>query len=118
MPRTAPQSPNATLAEQQAYFAEHGFVVLRGVIDQGLCGQISEHVMQNMQPLVGPAEFEADVGYPGAPVSRDAPGGKTPRRLLHAYALRRTEDAGDPASGCARATATDGRFRLSVAVSP
>ena len=53
MPRTAPQSPNATLAEQQAYFAEHGFVVLRGVIDQGLCGQISEHVMQNMQPLVG-----------------------------------------------------------------
>lgn len=86
MPRTAPQSPNATLAEQQAYFAEHGFVVLRGVIDQGLCGQISEHVMQNMQPLVGPAEFEADVGYPGAPVSRDAPGGKTPRRLLHAYA--------------------------------
>ena len=39
-----------------------------------------------LDPLLGPAEFEADVGYPGAPVSRDAPGGQTPRRLLNAYA--------------------------------
>ena len=86
MPPIAPQPPDATLAEQKAYFAEHGFVVLRGVIDQAMRAQLCEHIMQNMEPLVGPAEFEADVGYPGAPENRDAPGGKTPRRLLHAYA--------------------------------
>ena len=86
MPPIAPQSPDATLAEQKAYFAEHGFVVLRGVIDQAMRAQLCEHIMQNMEPLVGPAEFETDVGYPGAPENRDAPGGKTPRRLLHAYA--------------------------------
>ena len=86
MPPIARQPPNATLAEQKAYFAEHGFVVLRDVVDQGTRAQLCEHIMGDMEPLVGPAEFEADVGYPGAPESRDAPGGKTPRRLLHAYA--------------------------------
>ena len=86
MPPIAPQPPNATLAEQKAYFAEHGFVVLRDVVDQETRGQLCEHIMQNMDPLVGPVEFEADVGYPGAPESRHAPGGKTPRRLMHAYA--------------------------------
>ncbi len=86
MPPIAPQPANATLAEQRAYFAEHGFVVLPDVIDQTMRAQLCEHIMQNMDPLVGPAEFEADVGYPGAPENRHAPGGKTPRRLLHAYA--------------------------------
>ena len=33
-----------------------------------------------------PAEYEADLHYPGAPPSRDAPGGRTARRLLQAYA--------------------------------
>lgn len=40
------------------------------------------HLVQAVAPL----EFEADVKYPGAPVSRDAPGGRTVRRLLQAYA--------------------------------
>jgi phytanoyl-CoA hydroxylase len=33
-----------------------------------------------------PVEYEADLHYPGAPPSRDAPGGRTVRRLLQAYA--------------------------------
>ena len=33
----------------------------------------------------GPLEREADVGYPGAPDSSEAPGGRTVRRLLRAY---------------------------------
>lgn len=33
-----------------------------------------------------PVEFEADIGYPGAPRSRDALGGQTVRRLRGAYA--------------------------------
>ena len=38
-----------------------------------------------LQPLRGPAEFEVDVQYPGAPGDRLSEGGHTPRRLLHAY---------------------------------
>ena len=41
--------------------------------------------MAALEPLEGPAEFEAEVGYAGAPRSREAPGGDTPRRLLNAY---------------------------------
>jgi len=36
--------------------------------------------------LIAPIEYEADVRYPGAPASHDAPGGRTVRRLLQAYA--------------------------------
>lgn len=35
-----------------------------------------------LNPLQGPIEYEADVGYPGAPQSRSDVGGETPRRLL------------------------------------
>lgn len=35
---------------------------------------------------VAPVEYEADVGYPGAPTSKEARGGHTIRRLLQAYA--------------------------------
>ena len=38
-----------------------------------------------LDPLTGPVEFEADVGYPGARLPGQA-GDATPRRLLHAYA--------------------------------
>jgi phytanoyl-CoA hydroxylase len=34
---------------------------------------------------VPPLEYEADVGYPGAPTSRDSAGGLTARRLRDAY---------------------------------
>ena len=36
--------------------------------------------------MVAPVEYEADLHCPGAPASRDAPGGATVRRLLQAYA--------------------------------
>jgi len=40
------------------------------------------HLAAQTQPL----EYEAQVKYPGAPVSLDAPGGRTVRRLLQACA--------------------------------
>lgn len=39
------------------------------------------HAAAHIQPI----EYEADVAYPGAPASRSAEGGDTPRRLLQAY---------------------------------
>jgi phytanoyl-CoA hydroxylase len=43
------------------------------------------HTLGYLNPVLGPAEFEADLGYPGAPADPGEPGGETPRRLLHAY---------------------------------
>jgi len=39
----------------------------------------------SVSPALAPVEYEADVHYPGAPASKAAPGGQTPRRLLNAY---------------------------------
>ena len=42
--------------------------------------------MQQLKGHIEPAEYEADLRYPGAPAERSAPGGGTTRRLLQAYA--------------------------------
>jgi phytanoyl-CoA hydroxylase len=68
-----------------ARFARDGYVVLKALIQQATCAELRGSVLRMLDPLTGPAEFEADVGYPGAPESRTAAGGHTPRRLLHAY---------------------------------
>jgi phytanoyl-CoA hydroxylase len=70
----------------QARFARDGYMVLKQVLASDECARLRQCVRSALDPLVGPAEYEADVGYPGAPLNRDAPGGRTPRRLLHAYA--------------------------------
>jgi phytanoyl-CoA hydroxylase len=86
MTGTANPALAKVLAQQQDHFAAEGYVVLPNVLSQAQCRSLSEQIRQEIDPLVGPAEFEADVGYPGAPSNRTAPGGTTPRRLLHAYA--------------------------------
>ena len=69
-----------------AGFQRDGYTVLSGVLDAARIAAVKEFVAASLEPLVGPVEYEADVGYPGAPSHRDAVGGSTPRRLLHAYA--------------------------------
>ncbi len=71
-----------------ACFARDGFVVLPGFASRAECAALAAAAKADLAPLIGPVEFEADVGYPGAPPSRAATGGETPRRLLHAYARR------------------------------
>lgn len=70
---------------QRSQFARQGYVVVPGLLPNDLRKAVSSFVANALDPLQGPAEFEADVGYPGAPSHRDAPGGQTPRRLLQAY---------------------------------
>lgn len=67
-------------------FHEDGFVVLRDAVAADVCQRARSVVHACLSPLVAPVEYEADVGYPGAPDQRIGPGGETPRRLLHAYA--------------------------------
>ena len=66
-------------------FERDGYLVVRGLVDRSGVDEMRASVRRALRPLQGPAEFETDVGYPGSPVSRDAAGGNTPRRLLHAY---------------------------------
>jgi phytanoyl-CoA hydroxylase len=48
--------------------------IIRKVAEDALC------------PVIGPAELEVEVQYPGSPESLQQEGGRTPRRLLHAVA--------------------------------
>ena len=65
-------------------FARDGFVVLRRFLPPAEVAVIRAAVDSALDPLLGPVEYEADVGYPGAPPDRAAEGGGTPRRLLNA----------------------------------
>jgi len=66
-------------------FARDGYLIRRGLIDTTLVDQLIDRIDASLNPALAPVEFEADVHYPGAPSSRWAEGGQTPRRLLHAY---------------------------------
>ncbi len=79
---------NAMAAElsalEQERFHQQGFLVLPGLASAQVVAHMRKVALESLAPLLGPAEFEADVHYPGAPASRLAEGGETPRRLLHA----------------------------------
>ena len=65
-------------------FERDGFVIVRGLAAPEFCARLRRALEAALRPLMGPAEFEADLGYPGAPTDMQAVGGRTPRRLLHA----------------------------------
>lgn len=83
---TGAQARRAVSSVAAGRFRTDGHVVLRGFAAADECEALAALARRDLHPLVGPAEFEADVGYPGAPRTRAATGGETPRRLLHAYA--------------------------------
>ena len=66
-------------------FDRDGYFVARTLVPSNEVSALLDRVQQSLNPALAPVEFEADVHYPGAPVSRAAPGGQTPRRLLHAF---------------------------------
>ncbi len=70
---------------QNQCFEKDGYLIRRGLVDDAASKQLVALIDRSLNPALAPVEFEADVHYPGAPSSRVAPGGNTPRRLLHAY---------------------------------
>lgn len=97
-------------------FAADGYVVLRNLVPAEVCDAVAADVRASLSPVLAPAEFEADVGYPGAPGSRDTTGGDTPRRLLNAYArfpALRPVAAGQAVAGHLRAVMGTDRVMLS-----
>ena len=78
------------------FFRENGYVVVRELFDATHIDELLTLIERSLNPPLAPVEFEADVHYPGAPSSRQAPGGETPRRLLHAYSRDRVfQNCGD-----------------------
>ncbi|AKM32208.1 phytanoyl-CoA dioxygenase [Pandoraea faecigallinarum] len=83
----------ALTASQLETFRNDGYLILPRYVAQADCEAILADARTQLAAATPPLEFEADVGYEGAPRSRDAVGGQTVRRLLKAYdrgeALRR-----------------------------
>jgi len=88
------------------YFESNGFVIARNLAAHELCERMKSLARRHLAQAVQPVEYEAQTKYPGSPVSLDAPGGKTVRRLLQAYAR-------DPVFGdWATSRPIGGRLRL------
>lgn len=72
-------------AETDSDFERDGYAVHRGLMSAERVGALVEVIDGSLNPALAPVEYEADVHYPGAPESLNAPGGRTPRRLLNAF---------------------------------
>jgi len=69
-----------------ARFAKHGYLIVKNLCEPQRIKSMHHTISASLSPALAPVEYEADVHYPGAPDSRSAPGGDTPRRLLNAIA--------------------------------
>lgn len=66
-------------------FRRDGYLVFRNMVTPLARELMISVVREQLRAAAPPVEYEADVGYPGAPASLDAPGGRTVRRLRDAY---------------------------------
>ena len=69
-----------------AHFERDGFAIARGLVPLRTVGHMLGIAREHLAAAIPPLEYEADIRYPGAPASLEAPGGRTVRRLLQAYA--------------------------------
>ena len=75
------------LSEQTlAEYDRNGYHIERRLVDEVTIKEMNLIIDNSVSPALAPVEYEADVHYPGSPLSKSAPGGQTPRRLLNAYA--------------------------------
>jgi len=72
--------------QELARFESDGFAIVRGMVDVDMRERILHVARAHLLQEAAPLEYEAQLHYPGAPESLDAPGGHTVRRLLQACA--------------------------------
>jgi phytanoyl-CoA hydroxylase len=70
---------------QVEQFSRDGYLIFRNLASRAACDAMLAATRAHLEQEITPLEYEADVGYPGAPASLDAPGGRTVRRLRSAY---------------------------------
>ena len=66
-------------------FRRDGYLVFRNMVTPLARELMISVVQEQLRAASPPVEYEAEVGYAGAPTSLDAPGGRTVRRLRDAY---------------------------------
>lgn len=71
--------------DQARQFRHEGYLLLRNFVPADRCDRMRSTIEAHLKRAEPPVEFEAELGYPGAPASLEAPGGKTVRRLRDAY---------------------------------
>lgn len=71
--------------KQVASFKLNGYLKIPHWLDGEALSQIQQSANAQLANPTKPWELEAERGYPGSPITTDAPGGLTPRRLLGAY---------------------------------
>ena len=67
-------------------FHQDGYIIVRALASAAEVAGMKAIAERALAENTAPVEYEADLHYPGAPPSREAPGGRTARRLLQAYA--------------------------------
>lgn len=66
-------------------FRRDGYLICRKLATPETCNALLTITREHLRQTITPVEYEAELGYPGAPASLDAPGGRTVRRLRNAY---------------------------------
>jgi phytanoyl-CoA hydroxylase len=72
-------------SDQIEAFRQNGYLLLKGFVSPAACDDMLAVAHDHVRHAVAPLEYEAEVGYAGAPSSLDAPGGRTARRLRAAW---------------------------------
>ncbi|MEZ6044100.1 MAG: phytanoyl-CoA dioxygenase family protein [Planctomycetaceae bacterium] len=72
--------------EEVVQFERDGYIIVRNLAAPELVQQMRKVTRKHLDEVILPVEFEADVKYPGSPLSREAAGGQTIRRLKQAHA--------------------------------
>ncbi|MFC5472970.1 phytanoyl-CoA dioxygenase family protein [Paraherbaspirillum soli] len=75
----------ALSAAQVNAFEKDGFLILPRMVAAADCEVMVATTNAHLAQALPPLEYEADVGYAGAPTSLDSVGGRTARRLRDAY---------------------------------
>ena len=76
----------ASMRNSIEQFATAGFVVMPALLPAEQLHHLNAVARRQLEECREPLELEADLRYPGAPLSRDDTGGETVRRLLDAAA--------------------------------
>ncbi len=66
-------------------FKIDGYLVIPKLLNESELRTLRELSLRHLEQRIQPFELEAEVKYPGAPLSQDSPGGETIRRLRMAY---------------------------------
>ncbi|MBO9536685.1 phytanoyl-CoA dioxygenase family protein [Herbaspirillum sp.] len=66
-------------------FRKEGYLLLKGMLPADRREQMLAVTREHLSRAVAPLEYEAEVGYAGAPSSLEAEGGRTARRLRAAW---------------------------------